>query len=41
LHYGGSTVPTSSNLGRYVYNSLTLSTEYIDFAPGDLWMTVD
>jgi len=41
LHYGGSTVPTSSNLGRYVYNSLTLSTEYVDFAPGDLWMTVD
>ena len=41
LHYGGTTVPTSSNLGRYVYNSLTLSTEYIDFAPGDLWMTVD
>lgn len=41
LHYGGTTVPTSSNLGRYVWNSKDLEYDYVVFAPGDLWMTVD
>jgi len=42
FHYGGTTVPNSSNLSRDIWNSKTNSyDENIAFKPGDIWMTVD
>jgi hypothetical protein len=47
FHYGGTTIPTSSNTSRQVYNtkkSAAQGTNVFDtvsFTAGDLWMTVD
>lgn len=41
FHYGGTTVPTSSNTSRDIYNTTTGGYDTVDFNAGDIWMTVD
>jgi hypothetical protein len=41
FHYGGSTVPLSSNTSRSVKNSATGQYVTIPFVSGDIWITVD
>ena len=41
FHYGGATVPKSTNLSRNVKNPDTGVFEPINFVPGDIWITVD
>lgn len=41
FHYGSTNIPTSANYRRLVWNSKSSVYEYIDFNPGDVWMTVD
>lgn len=47
LHYGGTTVPTSANTGRWIYNTLkeeqgnSFPWDWLTFKAGDIWMTVD
>jgi hypothetical protein len=41
FHYGGTTIPLSSNTSRQIYNSKTGIFNTVSFVPGDIWMTVD
>jgi hypothetical protein len=47
FHYGGTTIPTSSNTARQVYNTKKSAAQgtnvfdLVSFTAGDLWMTVD
>ena len=41
FHYGGTTIPTSSNTSRQIYNSKTGVYNQVAFVAGDIWMTVD
>jgi len=41
FHYGGTTIPNSSNTSRQIYNSKTGVFNTVSFVAGDIWMTVD
>jgi hypothetical protein len=41
FHYGGTTVPISTNTSRQIYNSKTGVYNSVAFVAGDIWMTVD
>ena len=41
FHYGGTTIPNSSNTYRAIWNSKYSRYDYPDFVAGDIWMTVD